>query len=120
MILVDTSVWVQHFRSGMPALSSLLVEGRVVMHPFVIGELALGSMAQRDRTLDDLSALPNVPSMLPEEVLTFINRRELFGLGLGYVDVNLLASTLIGDAIRLWTIDRRLAGAANILGVGYN
>lgn len=119
MILVDTSVWVQHFRSGEPALIDLLVEGRVVMHPFIIGELALGSLAQREQTIGDLCALPSIAMVEVEEMLTFIAARQLFSLGLGYVDVNLLASALLEETVRLWTLDRRLCEAAEKLGVQY-
>lgn len=117
MILVDTSVWVQHFRSGESALFDLLVEGRVVMHPFVIGELALGSLAQREQTIGDLCALPSIAMVEAEEILAFIAARQLFNLGLGYVDVNLLASALLAETVRLWTLDRRLCEAAKKLGV---
>lgn len=119
MILADTSVWVQHFRVSEPALIDLLMHNQVLIHPFIIGELALGSLANRKVVLDDLQALPQVLTVEAEEVMLMIEGRRLFGTGLGYVDANLLASTLLSGETRLWTYDRRLRDAAEKLGVHF-
>lgn len=92
MILVDTSIWVDHFRNGDPGLTVLLQTGQVLAHPFVIGELALGHLRQRDLILGDLAQLPRVVTASDVEVLGFIATRKLFGQGIGYVDAHLLAA----------------------------
>lgn len=111
MILVDTSVWIDHLRSGNETLSRLLEAGAVLTHPWVIGELALGRLRRRDEVIDLLAGLPQAPSATPGEVLTFIDRNELYGSGIGYVDVQLLAATKLSAAARLWSADRRLVAA---------
>lgn len=112
MILVDTSVWIDHLRSGEPGLSEALEGGQVLMHPFVLGELACGNLKNRREVLRLLGDLPAAPTASEREALGFIERRALMGRGIGYLDVHLLAATaLYGDA-RLWTRDRRLATAA--------
>lgn len=112
MILADTSVWIDHLRSGEPTLVEALEGGRVLMHPFVLGELACGNLEQRDEVLRLLEDLPAAPRATDPEVLGLIERRALMGRGIGYIDVHLLASTaLTGDA-RMWTRDERLAAAA--------
>lgn len=116
-MLVDTSVWVDHLAGGNPALAELLEAGDVETHPFVVGELALGNLRWRDGILGYLEALPSVPPAEHAEVLHLVEDRELAGSGLGWVDVHLLASALIGGT-RLWTLDRALAAAAARLGVG--
>lgn len=114
MILVDSSIWVDHLRSDEPRLRQLLERGLVLGHPWVTGELALGHLAQRREVLGLLARLPAATVAMPEEVLGFIERHELMGRGIGYVDVQLLASTSL-SAARLWTRDRRLAtGAADL------
>ena len=117
MTLVDTSVWVDHLRRGHPELSALLEEGRVMCHPFVIGELACGQLGQRDRILHLLATLPQAPAASHDEVLQLMRTHRLHGQGLGWVDVHLLASALLGR-YGLWTLDRRLTAAATNLGVG--
>ena len=117
MILVDTSVWVEHLRVGTPGLVELLEGGVVLMHPFVLGELACGTLSRRAEVLALLSRLPPAPRADDAEVLSFIERRALMGRGLGYVDVHLLAAVCLHDTARLWTRDRRLAAAAAELGV---
>lgn len=112
MILVDTSVWIDHLRSGEPSLAIALNEGKVLMHPFVLGELACGSLKNRDDVLQLLSALPSAPIATDRETLEFIERRSLMGRGIGYIDVHLLASTALAGTAWLWTSDRRLAAAA--------
>jgi hypothetical protein len=111
MILVDTSVWIDHFRVGNPALGKVLAEGQVLVHPFVVGELACGSLRNRRRILDDLGALPLAVSAAHEEVLRLIEEGGLWGLGIGWIDGHLLASALLSNC-RFWTLDRKLARAA--------
>lgn len=116
MILVDTSVWVDHLRAGDGTLSDLLATGRVLAHPFVIGELALGNLRQRNLVLATLQDLPRASVATEQEVLHFIDRHALFGLGIGYVDAHLLAAVRL-TAAALWTRDKRLLGVAERLGV---
>lgn len=120
MILVDTSVWVDHLRSGDETLASLLHAGRVLAHPFVIGELALGTLRRRREILDLLEDLPHATVASHEEVLSFIERQALAGLGIGYVDAHLLAATRLTAGSALWTRDRRLAAGAERLGLASN
>ncbi len=116
MILVDTSVWIDHLHAADRALAAHLLDGRVACHPFVIGELAVGSLRSRAEILELFGALPAAPIVSHGEVLMFIEAQALSGLGLGWIDVHLLASArLAGDT--LWTKDRRLARAASRLGV---
>ncbi len=117
MILVDTSVWKDHLRYGHSALVNLLNTGQVLAHPFVIGELALGSLRQRDVILDTLNNLPRAKIATEEEVLAFINQNKLYGLGVGYIDAHLLTSVRLTPGTLLWTQDKRLCAAANQLGL---
>jgi predicted nucleic acid-binding protein len=117
MILVDTSVWVDHLRHGDSALSDLLLARRVMAHPFVIGELALGSLRQRGAVLDALRDLPRSLVASDDETQIFIDRHELYGLGIGYVDAHLLAATFLNRDARLWTRDKRLREVAARLSV---
>jgi len=112
MILVDTSVWVDYLRAGEPALASLLGDGNVLMHPFVLGELACGTLRNRQEVLELLARLPMAPSATDAEALDFIEQRALMGRGIGYIDVHLLAAVCLDGRARLWTRDRRLASAA--------
>jgi predicted nucleic acid-binding protein len=110
-VLVDTSVWIDHFRRSNADLELLLDEGRVIMHPFVLGELACGSIKRRDEVIELLEALPSAPVASHGEVMRFVDNHRLFGTGLGWVDVHLLASArLAGQS--LWSADRRLRDAA--------
>lgn len=117
MILVDTSVWIDHLRWGDAELSTLLNQSRVLVHPAVIAELALGQLSQRAEILDLLSNLPQATKATEGEVLSLIETHRLFGRGIGYVDAHLLAATLLTADARLWTRDKRLASAASDLGV---
>ena len=117
MILVDTPVWVDHLRSGDKKLAGLLDAGRVLAHPFVIGELALGNLRQRDLVLDALRDLPQATVATDREILHFIDRNTLFGLGIGYVDAHLLAAARLMAGTSLWTRDKRLHDAAERLGM---
>lgn len=116
MILLDASVWIDHLRSSESHLVQLLTDGRILMHPFVIGEVALGSIAQRAIVIDVLENFPRAPVATHEEVLSLIEHEHLHGLGIGYVDVHLLASARLAGAL-LWTRDRRLRAAADRLGL---
>lgn len=115
MILVDTSVWVDHLRAGDKKLTALLEVGRVLAHPFVIGELALGNLRQREIVLRALSDLPQASVATDTEVLHFIDRHALFGRGVGYVDAHLLAAVRLTAGAELWTNDRRLHSVADQL-----
>ena len=120
MILIDTSVWVDHLRKGDPQLADLLERGVVIMHPFVLGEIACGSLADRSSILELLQDLPAAVVADGEEVLGFIERHGLHGKGVGYIDVHLLASVaLTADGVRLWTRDRRLSAMAAELRCSY-
>lgn len=107
MVLVDTSVWIAHLRVGHDGLVELLNAGEAVCHPFVIGELACGNLANRDTVLGLLEALPSAPIVEHEEVLAFVEARKLMGTGLGYVDVHLLAAAIL-SGLPLWTLDKPL------------
>jgi len=116
VILVDTSVWVDHLRRDNRALSTLLLEGRVLCHPFVIGELACGNLRARSTILEHLSFLPEAPVADQHEVLSLIERRKLWGTGIGWVDAHLLASAVLAGST-LWTKDKTLAKQAQRLKV---
>ena len=115
MILVDTSVWVDHLRAADRALRRLLEAGEIVTHPFVIGELALGDLRQREFILNTLRDLPQTIVASDQEVLHFIHRYRLFGSGIGYVDAHLLAATRLTAGTVLWTRDQRLRDFAQRL-----
>jgi len=119
VILVDTSVWIDHLRKGDQTLATLLERCEVLMHPMVLGELACGVLRNRSEILHALANLPRSAAAADEEVLYFIEHRELFGRGIGYVDAHLLAAVSIASPARLWTRDRRLQSLADLLGVGW-
>jgi len=116
VILVDTSVWVDHLRVADRQLTGLLLEAVVLCHPFVVGELACGALGRRSEVLGLLRNLPQAPVVDQDEVLAFIEAHTLMGSGLGWVDVHLLASAALAGE-RFWTRDRRLAQAARRLGI---
>jgi hypothetical protein len=116
VILVDTSVWIDHFRRGNAALVAALEREDVLTHPFVIGELACGTLKKRSEVLDLLAALPPAVSATDEETLQFIERHRLMGKGIGYVDVHLLASVALTEGARLWTLDKRLVPFSETFG----
>lgn len=118
MILADTNVWIKHFRESDSELIEHLNIGFVACHPFIIGELACGNLGNRAEILMLLQALPSIPIVEPTELLDFIENKLLMGRGLGYVDIQILASAIIGNVV-LWTLDRRLNEAATELGVSY-
>lgn len=115
-MLVDTSVWINHFRRSSDDLETFLEEGRVSIHPFVIGELACGSLRRRRDVIELLERLPRAPVATDREVMKFIELAGLHGSGLGWVDVHLLASARLANE-SLWSADRRLRQAAIRLGL---
>jgi predicted nucleic acid-binding protein len=115
VILVDTSVWVDHLRRRDAALVELLEQGLVLTHPFVIGELALGNLSQREVILGDLASLPHADVANDSEVLHYIGQRQLRGRGIGYLDAHLLVSAQLTPNAALWTRDKRLLAVATTL-----
>ncbi len=120
MILVDTSVWIDHLRSGESALATALEGGRVLMHPFVLGELACGNLKNRGELLRLLGDLPAAATATDTEALGLIEHRALMGRGIGYTDVHLLASAALADVGLLWTRDKRLAEVARELELAFD
>jgi len=118
MVLVDTSVWVSHFRDGNIELANLLNVGSVLCHPLIVGELACGNLKDRTVILSFLQLLPMSIEAEHEEVLSFIENHHLMGKGMGYVDVHLIASALL-TGVPIWTLDKKLAQAADGLHVKY-
>lgn len=114
MILVDTSIWVNHLRRHDAVLAAHLEAGDVLCHPYVIGEIGLGFLKQRREVLELLATLPSTLVVSHDEAMAFVDQRKLAGLGIGWVDVHLAASAVISRA-RLWTADRRLAKVARVL-----
>lgn len=117
-VLVDTSIWVEHFRNRSTELVSLLNQDRVFVHPMVMGELACGTPPDRSKTLADLNDLQHAQQPTFSEVIAFVNVHRLYGLGCGLVDMTLLASALL-TGTALWTLDKRLAALANRMGVEF-
>jgi hypothetical protein len=117
VILVDTSVWVDHLRATDETLAGLLDAGMVLAHPFIIGELALGTLSQRQTVLTALSDLPQAIVATDQEALHFIDRHTLFGRGVGYIDIHLLAAARLTPGTTLWTRDKRLHAVALQLGL---
>lgn len=118
-VLVDTSVWVDHFRRANAALEQLLWQDAVLCHPWVLGEIACGTPPAREQTLADLAALETAKVAHVQELMAFIERERLYGLGCGLVDLALLASVRLTPGARLWTRDQRLAALAERLGVAF-
>ena len=121
MILVDTCIWVDHFKINPdPILVALLNEGRVLGHSSVTGEMALGNLQHRTTILDLLRGLPQAEQATDNEVFLFIEHETLFGMGIGFVDVHLLASARLSYGVTIWTRDKHLRGAATRLGLAAN
>ena len=120
MILVDTSVWIDHLRAGDEQLTQWLGAGQVLAHPFVIGELALGNLRNRDTVLSALQDMPHAVVATELEVMRFIDQKGLFGLGIGYIDAHLLAAAMLTPGSLLWTRDKRLLAASVRLGIAAN
>ncbi len=118
MVLVDTSVWVNHLRQSEPILQKLLLSGDVYCHPFIIGELACGSIKNRKEIISLLQSLPSTKTIDDSEFLYFIEQNKIYSKGIGYVDIHLLASTKL-EYIKLWTDDKRLKNIANDLDLSY-
>ncbi len=116
MVLVDTSIWINHFNKSNAGLISLLNSAEVCIHPFIIGELSCGNISNRSEILTLLRSLPLVDPALDDEVFTLIENKRLFGIGLGFIDVHLLASALI-HKIHIWTGDKALNKTAQVLGL---
>jgi predicted nucleic acid-binding protein len=119
LILVDTSVWLDHLRTGDAQLADLLERQQVAMHPFVIGEIACGSLKKRALVFELLTELPHAVVAEADEVLGFVDRHALYGKGIGYVDVHLLASAALTEGVSLWTRDKRLLMVAQKLGYAF-
>ncbi len=117
MILADTSVWIDHLRSGSPELHQRLNRGQIAVHPCIIAELALGSLKQRSRTLALLDLLPQLRVAQLNEIRALIEARRLYGLGIGLTDAHLIASVLINPPTLLWTRDKQLRKVAESLGI---
>jgi predicted nucleic acid-binding protein len=118
MILADTSVWVQHFRRGLPEFATVLENGRISIHPVVLGELATGNLAKRTQTLAALRCLPWAKTGTTEECLDFIETHALYGRGIGWNDLQLLVAARLSGT-PLWSLDTRLTAASVELGVAY-
>ena len=116
MVLVDTSVWVAHLRHGAVGLEALLHGGRVLCHPFIVGELSCGNLRNRSEIISLLQRLPGAIQAEHEEVMQFIDNNGLMGKGLGYIDIHLLAAARL-TGVPLWTLDKRLLEAVKKLGL---
>jgi predicted nucleic acid-binding protein len=116
MILVDTSVWIEHFRAGNDRLKHLLLDEEVLCHPFIVGELACRTLQKRGEILSMLKALPEAKLLEHDEVMAFLEAQRLYGRGIGWVDAHLLASTLLTGCM-IWTFDKPLRKAAAVLNV---
>ena len=119
MVLVDTSVWVSHLRGGSKELEQLLNDGDVMLHPFIIGELACGNIKNRHKVLSLLQLLPMVIQAEHEEVLQFIEKNNLMGKGLGFIDAHLSASAIL-TKVPMWTLDKKLNEINNKLNINYH
>lgn len=117
MILADTSIWIDHLRSENKGMLTLLNQGQIVIHPFIVAELALGSLRERTKTLALLDLLPQVRAAQLKEVRLTIETRRLYGLGIGLTDAHLIASVFINPPTLLWTKDKRLRRVAEGLGI---
>jgi predicted nucleic acid-binding protein len=118
MVITDTSIWVTHLRQGSRQLEKLLIDAEVMCHPFIIGELACGNLKNRNEIISLLQSLPMAPTIEFDEFIFFIERNRLMGIGIGFVDVHLLASAQL-TGIPLWTADKRLKSAATKLDLAY-
>lgn len=118
-VLVDTSVWVGHFKRRNEHLVSLLESGMVVCHPYIVAEVACGTPPNRRVIVSMLAQLESAPVATQDELLALVERKQLYGRGCGFVDLSLLASTLLGGKTQLWTLDKRLESIAGELGGAY-
>lgn len=115
MILADTSIWIDHFRSDDRRMRPLLEAGQIAIHPYIVAELSLGMLKNRAHTLALLGLLPHVRVAQPAEVRTLIEERSLYGKGIGLIDAHLLASIYLTQPAKLWTRDKRLRTLATSL-----
>jgi predicted nucleic acid-binding protein len=113
VIIADTTIWIDHLRSSDPTLARLAAGAELLMHPFVVGELTLGSITKRAERLREWSDLPSAKVLRHDDILKFIESNRLFSRGIGYTDVNLLASAATSDGVHLWTRDSKLAKVAD-------
>ncbi len=120
MILVDTSIWIDHLRQSCEKLAQLLGAGQVFVHPYIIGELALGSLQNRHAVLGALQNIPHAPVATDNEVLHLIETNALYGIGIGYIDAHLLAAARLSPGTLLWTRDKRLLDASTRLGLAFS
>ena len=120
MILVDTSVWIDHFRLNDERLARLLSDGQVMAHPFVTGELALGNLHNREAVLNALQNLPQAPVATDDDALRFIEHNTLYGIGIGYIDAHLLAAVRLAPGTARWTRDKRLLAVGTRRGLAEN
>ena len=118
MILVDTSIWISHFRENSPHLKRLLIDESVACHPFIIGELACGDIKNRKEIISLLQALPQALVAEHDEILAFIEHKKLMSIGIGLIDVHLLASSLLTN-LPLWTADKKLRNTASKFNISY-
>ena len=119
MILADTPVWIDHLRKADATMNSVLARQQILIHPYVIGELAMGSLKDRDEMLRGFHELPRIKLALDSEVLTFVTQNKLFSLGIGFIDAHLLLSVRLTPGTLLWTRDRRLREAAEDLDLSF-
>jgi predicted nucleic acid-binding protein len=119
MVLVDTSIWIDHLNKPTATLAMLLANRDVLIHPLVIGEIAMGSLKGRTQFLRYLQKLPKAQAARDAEVLSFIEAEALYSLGIGYIDAHLLAASRLVPGTRLWTRDKRLDAVAEALGLKY-
>ena len=119
VVVVDTSIWIDHLRSGDPRLKQLIADKSLFQHPFIIGEISVGNLATREQTVRALRGLPQIEPVSEEEFHRFLGAAELFGTGLGFVDVHVLAATAATPGAEIWTGDRRMLEQAERLGLTY-
>ena len=119
MILIDTSIWIEYLSRGSGAIEDLLKTNKAIIHPFIIGEIACGNLADRAEILSMLNDLPSLPVAAESSVLYFIEQNRLMGLGIGYIDAHLLTATALEPPTRLLTLDKRLKAAADSLNLSY-
>jgi predicted nucleic acid-binding protein len=117
MILADTSVWIDHFRSPEPVLMRLIQASELMMHPFVLGELAMGSLADRKLRLRLWAMMPTLPAVSLKDVLALVDGRRLYSRGIGYMEAAILASSLVWEGTSLWTRDHKLRDIAREFGI---
>ena len=120
VIIVDTSVWIDHLRANDRQLATQLEQMNVLVHPFVTGEIALGNLRNRKSLIELLQSMPQAVIASEQEIMLFIEDHRLFGLGIGFIEAHFLASTLLTSGSRLWTRDKRLQNAAHQLGLNSN